>query len=81
MVADTDESKAEPLSAVKPSNEPEAEPEEIVGSKVATKFPEVVCVTVLQAETSPVATYVPVIAGINLSGSPGIEVLGLYVPV
>src|SRR6267142_3838319 len=44
MVAPTVESNAEPSSAVKLSSEPEAKPEEIVGSNVATNLPGLLCV-------------------------------------
>src|SRR5580700_952069 len=55
MVAFTGASNAEPLSSLKPSSEPEAEPDEMVGMNVATKVPGLLCVARLQAEMSPTA--------------------------
>ena len=81
MVASTVESKGEPSSAVRLSSEPEAEPEEIVGSNVATKLPGLLSVVTLQAEPSPVTKYVPVIVGMCWDGLPGTGVRGSYTPV
>jgi hypothetical protein len=55
MAAFTGTSNAELLSVAKPSSEPEAEPDEIVGMNVATKLPGALCVARLHAETSPTA--------------------------
>jgi hypothetical protein len=55
-VAFTVESNGEPPPVVKPSSEPEAEPDEIVGRNVATKLPGLLSVALLQAEASPTGT-------------------------
>jgi hypothetical protein len=52
-VAFTVESKGEPPPVLKPSSEPEAEPDEIVARKVATKLPGLLWVVSLQLEASP----------------------------
>jgi hypothetical protein len=70
MVALAGESNAKPWSSVKPSSDPVAEPDDIVGRNVAMKVP----VLALHAETFPTEEYVPDIAGIDADGLPGIAV-------
>src|SRR5260370_8061100 len=66
MVAPTLESNAEPLSALKASSEPEAEPSKRVGRNVATKLPGLLCVVPLQAQASPLPPqYLPLILEIR----------------
>jgi len=74
-------SKGEPSSADELSSEPVDEPVASVGRKVATKLPVELEVVVLQADASPLVTYVPVIVGISTEESPGMGVVALYVPV